>query len=111
MDSKSLIVPRMGLWLYASIALLAALYLIAPHMAQVVLFKLCLITVAAWLGYWISRALERGRRPHELKEHAFQHRENGRPERADHLEARAELLLLRRTIIVAAAMIAAALGG
>lgn len=62
-----LVFPRMGLWLYASIALCVLIWFLAPHMVKVGAYKLALITVAAFIGYHISRALEsRGWRPHEL---------------------------------------------
>lgn len=116
---------RMSLWLYASIVGLVLLFFFARHMVGVVGFKVVLLTVAGYLGYWISRALERGQRPHQLLEEAAKLRstlDSLQPHVADdlgagwgalanQLEARADALSLRRTIIVAACLVASALGG
>jgi hypothetical protein len=119
---KNLVFPRMGLWLWMSIALLGLIWFLAPHMVKVAAYKLALITIAAYIAYWISRGLEGGVRPHQLEREAAQSEENvrfgkiGRP-LADHvmtqagnLRRAAEAIRVRRCYIVCACMIAVALG-
>lgn len=86
---------RMLSWLAISLALTAAIYLVAPHQLQVTLYKLSLITTAAWLGYWIDRSL-------------FPY---ARPDKFEHTSANAmNHAAMRRAIIIAACVIGAALG-
>lgn len=49
--------PRMAPWLAVSIVLALVVALIAPQQLPVSLYKLSLITSAAWAGYWIDRGL------------------------------------------------------
>ncbi|MCL2830722.1 MAG: putative holin [Betaproteobacteria bacterium] len=49
--------PRLTLWLVISVALLGAVLVTAPMQFPVALFKLSLITASAWLAYWIDRGL------------------------------------------------------
>lgn len=121
--------PRMGWAFYLAIALLAVIAWFAQHMIMVAVFKLFLITLGAVLGYWVSRWVEaRGVRPHELLQEAAALRTLPvnptdttlaavYPSNWDELCARAwqcEQLAAnayqRRAWIVAAAMMAAALG-
>lgn len=85
---------RMGEWLLISILLLVAIYFTAPQQLGVSLYKLSLITTAAWVGYWIDRSLFPYARPDALT-------------LAD-IERAASML--RRALIVSAAMLAASLG-
>jgi hypothetical protein len=88
---------RMLSWLAISLALTAAIYLVAPHQLQVTLYKLSLITTAAWLGYWIDRSLFPYARPDKIYDDTFNANEMN-------------LASLRRAIIIAACVVAAALG-
>lgn len=49
--------PRMAPWLAVSVMLAITIALIAPQQLPVSLYKLSLITSAAWAGYWIDRGL------------------------------------------------------
>lgn len=49
--------PRMTGVLIISIALTAAIYFIAPHQLPVTLYKLSMVTLSAWVAYWIDRWL------------------------------------------------------
>lgn len=114
------ITHRMSLWLWISVAIAAAIFFLARHMLGVALFKLGLITIASYVGYWISRALE-SQRPTDLLALADQVRNDplgtGYPdvatacERAWQLEQLAANVCMRRGWIVAACLIAAAMGG
>ncbi|HEU0283267.1 MAG TPA: putative holin [Gallionella sp.] len=88
--------PRMTEWLLVSLLLLAAIYVVAPQQLGVSLYKLSLITTAAWVGYWIDRSL-------------FPY---ARPDNPQLLVApvMCAAAMLRRALIVSAAMLAASLG-
>jgi hypothetical protein len=86
-------IPRMTDWLLVTLVLLIIIYLLAPQQLPVSLYKLSLITMAAVAGYWIDRSLFPYSRPDQLKT----------------CEAHGAAML-RRAIIVGAAMIAASLG-
>ena len=49
--------PRLSGWLLITLALLAAVWAIAPQQLPVSLYKLSLVTLAAVVGYWIDRSL------------------------------------------------------
>jgi len=51
------ICARMSPWLFVSLALLVAIAVTAPRLLPVSLYKLSLITCAAWVAYWIDRGL------------------------------------------------------
>ena len=75
------------------VLLLSALVLfIAPIQLTVTAYKLSLVTLAAWLGYWLDRWIFPYARPH------------------DELNPVACWYMLRRAIIVAATILAVALG-
>lgn len=89
-------VPRMGdIGLYALI-LLAAIGLIAPQQLPVILFKLSLVLVAGFLGYWLDRRLFPYARPHEHF--------------GERTRVVGAMLMLRRAVIVVGAMLAVGLG-
>jgi hypothetical protein len=48
---------RMSPWLFVSLVLLVAIAVTAPRLLPVSLYKLSLITTAAWVAYWIDRGL------------------------------------------------------
>jgi len=86
-------IPRMTDWLLFTIGLLIVIYLVAPQQLPVSLYKLSLITMGAVAGYWIDRSLFPYSRPDQVKL----------------VEAHASAML-RRAIIVGAAMVAVSLG-
>ena len=51
------LVPRMTVFAVISLLLLLAIYAVRPEQLQVVLYKACLVTIGAVLGYYIDRAL------------------------------------------------------
>lgn len=109
---------RMSLWLWISVALLVAIFFLARHMIGVVVFKLSLLTIAGYVGYGLSLAVEgclkhgedRARRPHEYRADARQALAAGNAERGWQLEQLAAAMLWRRAMIVSACLLAAALG-
>lgn len=87
--------PRMSGWLLISLLLMGAIYVVAPQQLGVSLYKLSLITTAAWVGYWIDRGLFPYARPDDVT-------------LTEAVERAAAML--RRAIIVGSAMLAASLG-
>lgn len=51
-------------WTLTTILLMAVLFALRAEQAPVILYKLCLVTAGAVLGYWIDRALFPYARPH-----------------------------------------------
>lgn len=84
--------PRLSLWLIITIVCTMAIAMIAPHQLPVTLYKLSLVSLAAVVGYWVDRHLFPYARPNETA------------------EAIAGIAMLRRAIVVAAVVIAMALG-
>ena len=79
-------------WLAAALVGAGLVGIYRPSMLGLLLWSLCKLCFGAGLGYWIDRSIARGPRPHEL---------------AGEAKDRA---LLRRSIIVASAILAMALG-
>lgn len=106
---------RMALWLFVSLILVALIGLFAPQLLPVSLYKLSLITSAAWLGYWIDRSLFPYARPDIYLVTPWS---MGAPMAplagARGVQPGMELVyavaMLRRATIIAAAMIGVALG-
>ena len=99
--------PRLFGWLVFSLLLLLAVFWLAPHQVPVSLYKLSLVSMAAVAGYWLDRSLFPYARPDRL----FPANESGWA--ASDWEARATLVaasMIRRALIVAAAMLAVGLG-
>lgn len=88
--------PRMTDWLLITLVLIGLIAWLAPQQLPVSLYKLSLITMAAVVGYWIDRSLFPYARP-----------DNPSLDPYDLLIAAA---MLRRAIIVGAAMLAVSLG-
>lgn len=88
--------PRMSGWLLITLILLVLIWLLSPQQLIVSLYKLLLITMAAVVAYWIDRSLFPYARPDDLSLGT-----------SDMLMASA---MLRRAIIVGAAMLAVSLG-
>lgn len=114
---------RMTDWLLVSLALLLLVWLMAPQQLPVSVYKLSLITTAAVAAYWIDRSLFPYARPDCFL--ADEANSEPVPEDADDCgtddvcalslvsDANPRLMaaaMLRRAIIVAAAMLAMGLG-
>lgn len=52
---------RMGWWAVWTIALVALVVLLQPADARVIVYKVALITLGLWLGYWGDRTANRTR--------------------------------------------------
>lgn len=87
--------PRMTDWLLVTIVLLGIIAVLKPENLTLSLYKLSLITMAAVIGYWIDRSLFPYARPDDLV-------------LTDAIERAAAML--RRAIIVGAAMLGVSLG-
>jgi Cu/Ag efflux pump CusA len=99
---------RMSVWLVVTIVLCVIVAFIARHQLGVTVYKLSLISLGAYIGYWIDRGLSPYARPHDLINKAAEAWQDvGRWEILADLAARA---MLRRAIIVAACVVAAGLG-
>ncbi|PWN56203.1 putative holin [Abyssibacter profundi] len=84
-----------------SLVLLVVVALIAPHQVPLMLYKLCLVTLAGFVGYWLDRLLFPYARPHRLMPSSGVHG-------AWHVLVSA--CMVRRALIVGAAMLAVAMG-
>lgn len=118
---QNLRLPRMLDWLVYALVLVLAVWLLAPQQLPVSLYKLSLIALAAVAGYWIDRSLFPYARPDMfLGFDAEDEPEETEGPEGDTLFLRASTdqpllrlmaaCMLRRAIIVAAAMIAMGLG-
>ena len=87
---------RLAGWSALTLALTAALLLVAPQQLPVSLYKINLVMIAGAVGYWLDRALFPYARPEAWSE-------------GGHAEIFAACML-RRSVIVAAAMVAVGLG-
>ena len=91
---------RMIIWLIISIPLILIVAFISPQKIDLLIYKAVLITFSAWLGYRIDRGLFPYARPDRLSE---------APAMPDSDLAFAAAML-RRAIIVAASVLAMAVG-
>lgn len=103
---------RMAGWLLVSLVLTVAIAVTAPQQLPVSLYKLSLITSAAWVAYWIDRSLFPYARPDAFLAQPFSVGAPYCPEKAikPELQIAFGLAQLRRALIIAAAMIGVALG-
>lgn len=86
---------RLGPWLIAALLMAGVVGWLYPHQLGVLLWSLTKLSFGAYLGYWIDRTIFPYARP------------------GDHLAAPVKsvaLLMLRRAIIIAAAIVALGLG-
>lgn len=90
--------PRLSVWIVITVWLLGGVLLLAPHQVPVALFKLCLVTMAGLVGYWLDRSLFPYARPDKLE--GF----------TDDFGIITASAMLRRALIVGAAMLAIGLG-
>jgi len=110
--------PRLSLWLVISVLLLIVVAVLYPQQMGVSLYKLSLVSMAGVIGYWLDRALFPYARPDGYLAHTQVHRYNlhlDDPEDADYrVNAGYHVVfaaaMLRRALIVAAAMLAIGLG-
>jgi Cu/Ag efflux pump CusA len=109
-SSFTLKVPRLAD--FAVIAILLALVILAfsPNLLTVTAYKLSLVTIAAWLGYRVDRSVFPYARPHKYLEEADIQRMEGGWVEADNNLLMGALATIRRAIIVAAVILAIALG-
>jgi hypothetical protein len=109
--------PRMMDWLLVAIVLSLFIFALSPQQLPVSLYKLNLITIAGVVGYWLDRSLFPYARPDifQAQDVEYDAIDDGDVLRFD-LEVFPpnDLLfavsMLRRALIVAAAMIAVGLG-
>jgi hypothetical protein len=108
--------PRMFEWLLAAIALCALIFLLAPQQLPVSAYKISLIAIAGVMGYWLDRSLFPYARPDSFQGSTTEHDECDGCALSFELEYEPpnDLLfavsMVRRAVIVAAAMIAVGLG-
>ena len=112
--------PRMWDWVLITVLLMVLVAFIAPQQLPVSLYKLSLISLAAVSGYWIDRSLFPYARPDlflglddgdDLEEDGPEGVTLGISAMADDVLLRTMCLcMIRRAIIVAAAMLAVGLG-
>lgn len=120
--------PRLTSWWLIALALSLAVFLIAPQQVPVSIYKLNLIALAAVAGYWIDRSVFPYARPQLDALRALDRSDDGEPARFSEdpaSEGESCLLvslpdatplyfmlgcMLRRAIIIAAAILAVSLG-
>lgn len=86
--------PRLFFWTLITLGLTLAVGLLAPHQLGVTLYKISLVSLAAVLGYWIDRSVFYYARPHQ------------KPAGCSY----DEVASIRRAIVMAAVILAIALG-
>ncbi|MFN3881916.1 MAG: putative holin [Nitrincola lacisaponensis] len=92
--------PRLsGLGLIVMLLSLAIIW-VSPFQLMVTLYKLSVVTLGGWLGYWLDRWIFPYARPHMVLP-GGEHKE---------LEPNACWYMLRRAIIVSATILAVAMG-
>lgn len=102
--------PRLtGVFVFA-LALSVLILIFKPALLTVTAYKLSLVVLAAWLAYYIDRALFPYARPHKAWEWAEAHRRDGDNQQWNSLLRLMGIAMLRRAIIVAAVVLAIALG-
>lgn len=89
---------RVGPWLVAALLMSAIVGWLYPHQLGVLLWSLTKLSLGAYLGYWIDRSIFPYARPgnYSVRDASGMHS--------------IALLMLRRAIIIAAALIALGLG-
>jgi hypothetical protein len=110
--------PRLSLWLVISVLLLIVVALLYPQQLGVSLYKLSLVSMAGVIGYWLDRALFPYARPDGYLAHGPENRHNPHPGDVADADYRINddyhvafaAAMLRRALIVAAAMLAIGLG-
>ena len=90
---------RIGPWLILAIITTCVVGVLYPHQLGVLLWSLTKLCWGAYLGYWIDRSIFPYARPDAFN-----------PDRDANERTLWELLMLRRAIIIAAAILALGLG-
>ena len=102
---------RMAGWLYVSLLLAVAILLLAPYQLPVTLYKLSLITTGAWVAYWLDRSFFPYARPGCFIQWAASPGGPGVTLAISEVQVIAfAAAMLRRALIIAAVVIAVALG-
>lgn len=103
---------RMIVWLAVSLLLMLAVGLLAPQQLPVSLYKLSLVTSAAWVGYWIDRSLFPYARPDAFLLIPWSPGIGavGEPQVEPSIQVALSAAMIRRALIISAAMIAVGLG-
>ena len=104
--------PRLSAWLIATLLLLLLILALAPQQLPVSLYKLSLVTTAGLVGYWLDRSLFPYARPDAWLVKPWS---PGAPFVADDaIQPGSETVfaaaMIRRALIVGAAMLAMGLG-
>lgn len=109
--------PRMIGWLIVALVLSMLLLALAPQQLPVTLYKINLIFIAGWLGYWLDRALFPYARPDRFlesqEENDLTRDDDGLNFNLSYTPPRdllAASAMIRRALIVAAAMLAVGMG-
>lgn len=105
-----LLAGRMSLWLWITVALVAAVAVLAPLQLMVMLSKLVLVTLAAWLGYWIDRAMFPYARPHEFLDDSKEEKAEAAQGVLEVKGIAFEWCMMRRAVVVVGVMLAVSLG-
>lgn len=93
---KRLLSARMLGWALLTAVLFSGLAVLAPQQVSVVMSKVLLLTLAAWLAYWLDRSAFPYARPHEYF--------------TDGHYMIGAMLMLRRALVMLGAMIVIGLG-
>lgn len=111
--------PRMFGWLLLAVVLVGCIAAVSPQQLPVTLYKLCLITLAGVVGYWLDRALFPYARPdfyllrmgwdQHLAEHGETDGAADVPVERNHQLAFCAAML-RRALIVGACILGVAMG-
>lgn len=101
---------RMSLWLWVTVALVGVAAVLAPLQLMVMLSKLVLVTLAAWLGYWIDRAMFPYARPHEFLDDSKEEKSEAAQGVLEVKGIAFEWCMMRRAVIVVGVMLAVSLG-
>jgi Putative 2/3 transmembrane domain holin len=102
----------MSCWLLVSAFLMGAIAVVAPQQINVILNKLLLATLAAWLGYWLSVSAFPSARPGHLLYLIDHLNANARPPNEWELllGRLAATSILSRAILMGTCMLAVSLG-
>lgn len=108
--------PRMIVCALIAVALLAAVWSLSPQQGPVIAYKLALITLSAFCGYWIDRwAFPYARPDGYLKRNWRTNRQTGMPDVADYPVVCGHrrifcAAIIRRAIIMGCTMLAVGMG-
>ena len=101
----------MSCWLVLSIVLASGVAVLAPQQMSVLLNKLFLVTLSAYLGYWISRSATPYARPGDLLALLNRSSTDEPPTAWELLLGRlAASAMIARSILMAAAIVGTCLG-